>query len=60
MHKFPGKSFARTLSLVATPDCSRSVLELVDSKMRNLIRDHAIAAQHQQNPWLRDSFTLVD
>ncbi|MEM8592117.1 MAG: LysR family transcriptional regulator [Pseudomonadota bacterium] len=39
MEPFPGKSFARTLAIVATPDCSRSVLSLVDTKTRQLIRE---------------------
>lgn len=60
MHRFPGKSFSRTLAIVATPDCSRSVLELIDGKLRALIRDHVITAQLRQTPWLADSFKLVD
>jgi DNA-binding transcriptional LysR family regulator len=60
MHRFPGKAFARTLAVVATPDCSRSVLELITRKLRDLVHEHAISGQHQQNPWLRDSFELVD
>ena len=59
MHEFPGKSFSRTLAIVATPDCSRSVIDLVDSKLRALISDHAIAPFHQSTPWLADSFTLI-
>ncbi|WP_323765733.1 LysR family transcriptional regulator [Marinovum sp.] len=60
MHRFPGKAFARTLALVTTPDCSRSVIELVDTKVRSLIRRHAIAPLHQSDPWLEDSFRLID
>lgn len=59
MHRFPGKNFARTLAIVATPDCSRSVIELVDSKMRTLIAKHAITPFHRSNPWLSDSFKLL-
>ncbi|NOD36481.1 MULTISPECIES: LysR family transcriptional regulator [unclassified Ruegeria] len=59
MHRFPGKSFARTLAIVATPDCSRSLLELVDQKMRNLITEHAISHQTQSKPWLAESFRLL-
>lgn len=59
MNEFPGKSFARTLAIVATPDCSRSVLELVDSKMRELTSKYAITALHQSNPWLAESFKLI-
>ncbi len=60
MHKFPGKSFARTLAIVSTPDCSRSVLDLIDGKMRALIRDRALTAQYEKTPWLADSFKLVE
>ncbi|NRB04889.1 MAG: LysR family transcriptional regulator substrate-binding protein, partial [Rhodobacteraceae bacterium] len=59
MHRFPGKSFARTLALVATPDCSRSVLELIDTKTKELIQHHILNPQHAQTPWLSDSFQLV-
>ncbi len=60
VHPFPGKSFARTLALVATPDCSRSVIELVDTKTRSLISDRIIAPLHADIPWLADSFKLVE
>lgn len=60
MHRFPGKSFSRTLTIVATPDCSRSILELIDSKVRSLLREHVISEQIHQMPWLADSFRLVD
>ncbi|WP_417522615.1 LysR family transcriptional regulator [Marinovum sp.] len=60
MHRFPGKAFARTLALVTTPDCSRSVIELVDRKVRSLIRQYAIAPLHDSDPWLQDSFRLLD
>ena len=60
LHKFPGKSFARTLSVVSTPDCSRAVVELVDSRMRRLVGEHAINPIHQKIPWLRESFHLIE
>lgn len=60
MHKFPGKSFSRTLSIIATPDCSGSVLDLIDGKMRTLIKKHAISPQTRDNPWLTDGFQLID
>lgn len=59
MHPFPGKSFSRTLSLVTTPDCSRSVIELVDTKTRLLIRDRILAPIHADNPWLAERFDLL-
>ncbi len=60
MHRFPEKSFTRTLALVATPDCSRSVIELVDTKLRALINEHAILPAHNSCPWLADSFKLIN
>ncbi len=60
MHPFPGKSFARTLALVATPDCSRSVIELVDAKTRSLINDRIISPLRDDIPWLADSFKLIE
>ncbi|SPH18303.1 HTH-type transcriptional regulator GltR [Defluviimonas aquaemixtae] len=59
MHRFPGKSFARTLAIVTTPDCSRSLIDLVDSKVRTLINTHAISPFHRSSPWLVDSFKLI-
>ncbi len=59
MHPFPGKSFSRTLALVATPDCSRSVIELVDTKTRSLIRERIIAPLRADIPWLSDGFDLI-
>ena len=60
MHRFPGKSFSRTLAIVATPDCSRSVLEVIDSKIRALIEKHVIQPLLQDEPWLADSFHLIE
>lgn len=60
MHRFPGKAFARTLALMSTPDCSRSVVELVDAEMRDLIRQHVIEPLHASTPWLAESFQLIE
>lgn len=60
MHRFPGRRFARTLSILSTPDCSASVVELIDGQMRKLITDHAIAPFRKSAPWLGDDFKLVD
>ena len=59
MHCFPGKSFSRTLAIVATPDCSRSVMDLIDLKMRALISKHVISPQKEDNPWLAGNFQLI-
>ena len=59
MVAFPGRSFSRTLAIVSTPDCSRSILDLIDNRMRALITEHAIKPFHQSTPWLKDSFALI-
>ncbi len=60
MHPFPGARFARTLSLVATPDCSRAVLKLVDHKLRSSLKKRVLSPLHQSAPWLQDQFVLLD
>ncbi|MEM7269292.1 MAG: LysR family transcriptional regulator [Pseudomonadota bacterium] len=60
MHPFPGKSFARELAVVSTPDCPDSVLDLVDERLRGLIRERALAPVHEAAPWLEDGFRLLD
>lgn len=60
MHRFPDKGFARTLAIVRTPDCSQSLFDLVDNKMRALVTTHAIAPLHRTTPWLADSFKLIE
>lgn len=60
MHPFPDKQFSRTLSLVSTPDCSRSVMELVDGRTRSALVQQIIAPLHQSTPWLKDQFSLID
>ncbi len=59
MHRFPGKAFARTLSLLATPDCSRSVFDLIDRQARHLLTEHVIERVHVQSPWLKGQFELI-
>lgn len=60
MHKFPGKGFARTLAVLANADCSRTVLDLVDTSIRSLIQDTIINPFHQTVPWLTDNFKLIE
>lgn len=59
MHKFPAKSFARTLSVVSTPDCSDAVRDLFEAELRKLITRYAIAPQIRDQPWLAGSFELI-
>ena len=59
MHPFPGKSFGRTLSLIASPDCSESVFDLVSYKVRSELGKQVIVDMHSAIPWLKDQFTLI-
>lgn len=59
MHRFPGKSFARTLAVISSADCSRSVLDLIEWQMRASIQEHVITPFHATTPWLRDQAVLI-
>lgn len=59
-HRFPGKSFARTMSVVSTPDCSRSVVTQVRMKILHLLEANTLPGMHEKLPWLKDSFTLIE
>ncbi|QFT33379.1 HTH-type transcriptional regulator GltC [Labrenzia sp. THAF82] len=60
MHRFPGKGFARTLAVLANDDCSRSVLDLVETSVRDLIQEKLIKPTQQNASWLAESFRLLD
>ena len=60
LHPFPGKRFARTLSLVTTPDCSRSVLEIVNARLREALEGQVIRPFADGTPWLKDQFMLIE
>lgn len=60
MHPFPGKSFARTLSLISSADCSQSILKLVEQKVRTLMTDQIINPTCARTPWLKEHFALIE
>lgn len=60
MCPFPGKQFARTLSIVATPDCAHSVLDLLDYRTRALTFARVVQPLWQAEPWLKESFVLIE
>jgi DNA-binding transcriptional LysR family regulator len=60
MLPFPGKHFARTLSLITSPDCARSVIDLVSHRVRQELSKQIIADTHRSIPWLKDQFTLIE
>ncbi|MBY4892753.1 LysR family transcriptional regulator [Rhodobacteraceae bacterium N5(2021)] len=60
LHPFPGKRFSRTLSLVTTPDCARSVMELVNAEIRASLDAQVIRPLIEMTPWLEGAFALID
>lgn len=60
MHPFPGKSFGRTLSLISSPDCAGSVIDLVSYKVRSELSRQVISDIHRTIPWLKDQFALIE
>jgi DNA-binding transcriptional LysR family regulator len=60
MQPFPRKRFSRTLSLITTPDCSRSLLDIVNARLRGALQAQVIGPLVQTAPWLKDQFRLVD
>ena len=60
IHPFPIKAFSRDLAVVATPDCSRLILDLVDKKMRKLIEKHVIRQTLKNDLWIANSFNLIE
>ncbi|MEJ8561198.1 LysR family transcriptional regulator [Yoonia sp. GPGPB17] len=60
LHPFPGKSFARRLSLLATQDSAETVLDLIDERLRASLEAHVIMPSHKATPWLVGQFTLID
>ncbi len=59
MHPFPAKRFARTLSLMATPDCTDAVFDLAYDNLRQAVVRHVIEPMHQKVPWLTHEFRLL-
>lgn len=60
MHPFPGKRFSRRLSLVTTPDCAPSVIDVVNRRLRTSLQDHVIGPVVAGAPWLDGQFALID
>lgn len=52
---FPGKEFARQISLFATRECPSTVVRTVERALRGLIDVRLLRPAHDAIPWLRDS-----
>lgn len=60
LHQFPAKSFSRNLAVIASPDCSNFVVDIVEKKIKELVQTRIIMPMHEQYPWLEDRFCLSD
>ncbi|WP_120501144.1 LysR family transcriptional regulator [Roseovarius sp. EL26] len=56
---FPGKEFARFISVFTTDLCAPQILTAINQTLRNLIQSHSISPMTQKFPWLRDQFNLM-
>lgn len=59
LHRFPGRSFARYVSLFTTDEYAQNVAQLINSTLRRLMQLRMIEPAMEQNGWLEDSFFLV-
>ncbi len=59
LHPFPGKGFARTLSLFTTEIYVLPVAEMILISLRRLIDRHFMTFAISEMPWLADSFYLM-
>ena len=57
---FPGKGFARTISVFVAQAQAEDVARAVATAMRSLLATHAVAPAVAAYPWLRDSYRLID
>lgn len=60
LHPFPGKGFARYISLFATPECAGSITDTVNKSLRHLIERYALTPAHREMPWLQEQFRLLE
>lgn len=57
---FPGRAFARTVSLICREDLPPSIRFLVEKTLRSEMQRHIIAPAVRRYPWLNDSFKTID
>ena len=58
LHPFPGKGFARNISIFATPECAEATQVFVCSILQNLVQKRALQPALETMPWLSDIFRL--
>jgi hypothetical protein len=56
---FPGKGFARHISVFTTEMTDTAAARTVNETMRRLLETRALAQVHEAMPWLTDLFRLL-
>ncbi|MDW3222094.1 MAG: LysR family transcriptional regulator [Paracoccaceae bacterium] len=59
LHPLPIKSFARYISLLATPECPGQVTAMINATMRDLVEKRLLDPAYEAMPWLKESFHLL-
>ncbi|WP_406645378.1 LysR family transcriptional regulator [Aliisedimentitalea scapharcae] len=59
LHPFPGKGFARYISLFASPECSEPMATMVGAALRSLLERNVVRPLTDDHPWLCDSFRML-
>lgn len=59
IHRFPGKSFARYLSVFTAQEYAQNVAAMIASTLRRLVQLRAIGPAVEQAGWLQETFHLL-
>jgi len=60
LHRFPGKMFARYISVFATQECPKASHQIVCKTLQILIQKRAVRPAVEMMPWLSGEFNLIE
>lgn len=58
LHPFPGKGFAREISILATPDCAEATQFYLSNILQSLVQKRVLQPAIEAMPWLNGMFRL--
>lgn len=56
----PNMKFSREVGLFSSADCPTQMCDRVHTKLKKLVKHHAIETMHASHPWLRDDFHALE
>jgi DNA-binding transcriptional LysR family regulator len=56
LHPFPGKGFARTMSVMTTQTYTAEVAQMIAAHLKQLVSKYSVGPALAQLPWLEDDF----